>query len=157
MAHRAIRWLALAAVPLVIGASLGLTISKALWGYFWTVPTLPTEVAVVPDAISAFWTAPVVAFSESKRDEALQRELALCRKVNRRQNGSDCTVGRVLLATGAERWIGKPLISESEVSELVAWAQARSEIRFFRSNQKGFGVIAEYHSEGRTKRVLAFL
>ena len=148
---RMLRIVALVAAPLVVGVAAGLTMSKCLWGYFVSPPTVTISPSCHPAAAAMFRAQPAVELlSRQERDEMLQSQFERCR------HGDECTYGRTLLATGGKVWLDTRLEDEGTVRQVVADARNTPPAPFFVPTQRGVGAVATYSCPGGSVSLLLF-
>lgn len=123
-----------------VGAASGIVASKLLWGYFLAPPTAQPPPGVQPMALSVVWLRPeIVVRSHDERDSLIRTELDACRR-----GSEDCQHGRILQATGAERWLEVVGLGEERVARDLANAYSFHPAPFFLRGGHGTAVVAEY-------------
>jgi len=70
--------------------------------------------------------------------------------------GDECTFGRVLAATGSDRWTESPMVGDRDIQSAMASIRKLKLAPFLHEDQKGFGAIAVYEVDGETKTVACF-
>ncbi len=139
--------------PLVIGTVIGLSASKLLWNYWWTLPTIHINHEAQPTAIAFFKIWPLLKVEPlASRNEILKNEFKRCAQ----EQQKECTFGRTLLQTSDVEWTTLPMIKTTSVHSALNSAYRLSETSLLRDGQQGTGIITIYDLQGKPLTLISF-
>jgi hypothetical protein len=124
-----------------MGGFLGLLVSKVLWNYALSPPSVELPSGSAPQAFGLYrvGAAPTVVAKQNRVGE-LKHEFRRCR------TGDECTYGRTLSALGIGKLEALPELPAHEASDAIAIARRLSSVEFFRQGSGGVGIVVAFEN-----------